>query len=41
MASAKEILTASDAIAAFYKPLKIILFGSYAYGCPNADSDGL
>lgn len=39
MASAKEILTAVDAIAAFYKPLTILLFGSYAYGSPNYDSD--
>ena len=39
MATAKEILTAVDAIAAFYKPLKILIFGSYAYGTPNYDSD--
>jgi predicted nucleotidyltransferase len=39
MATAKEILAAVDAVAASYKPLKILLFGSYAYGKPNYDSD--
>lgn len=29
----------ADAIARRFKPDKIILFGSYAYGQPNADSD--
>ena len=28
-----------DAIATEFKPQKIILFGSYAYGTPNEDSD--
>ncbi len=28
-----------DKIAASYKPQKIILFGSYAYGEPDQDSD--
>lgn len=28
-----------DAIAAAFKPRRIILFGSYAYGQPNEDSD--
>lgn len=28
-----------DAIAAAFKPRKIILFGSHAYGQPNEDSD--
>lgn len=28
-----------DAIAAVFKPQKIILFGSYAYGQPTEDSD--
>jgi predicted nucleotidyltransferase len=37
--TAKQIITAVDAIAVFYKPLSIRLFGSYAYGTPNADSD--
>jgi predicted nucleotidyltransferase len=39
VASARQIIQAVDAIAAFYKPLKIILFGSYAYGTPTYDSD--
>jgi predicted nucleotidyltransferase len=39
MATAKEILTAVDSIAAFYNPLMILVFGSYAYGTPNYDSD--
>lgn len=29
----------SDRIAAEFKPERIILFGSYAYGAPTADSD--
>lgn len=29
----------TDEIARRFKPHKIILFGSYAYGQPNADSD--
>ena len=28
-----------DAIAAAFKPRKIMLFGSYAYGTPTEDSD--
>ena len=28
-----------EKIATSYEPLKIILFGSYAYGDPNPDSD--
>ena len=28
-----------EEIAAVFKPQRIILFGSYAYGKPNADSD--
>jgi len=39
VATATEIFTAVDAIAGIYKPLKILLFDSYAYGTPNADSD--
>jgi predicted nucleotidyltransferase len=39
MVRSKDIITAVDGIAAFYKPLSIRLFGSYAYGMPNADSD--
>jgi len=39
VATAKEILAAVDAIVASYKPLKILVFGSYAYGTPTYDSD--
>ncbi len=39
MAAYAEIIAAVDSIAAFYKPQKIILFGSYAYGTPTYDSD--
>ena len=35
----KQILEIVKKIAASYKPLKIILFGSYAYGDPTEDSD--
>ena len=35
----KDIKHYCDAIAAAFKPEKIILFGSYAYGKPNEDSD--
>jgi predicted nucleotidyltransferase len=37
--SRKAIQQYCDAIAAAFKPRKIILFGSYAYGTPNEDSD--
>ncbi len=39
MISMPEIQRYCDAIAAAFKPLKIILFGSYAYGKPTEDSD--
>ncbi len=39
MISRKAIQQYCDAIAAAFKPRKIILFGSYAYGTPNEDSD--
>jgi len=39
VATFADIISAVDSIAAFYKPLKIILFGSYAYGTPTDDSD--
>ncbi len=39
MVSKTAIKRYCDAIAAAFKPLKIILFGSYAYGQPNEDSD--
>lgn len=35
----QDIKRYCDAIAAAFKPEKIILFGSYAYGEPNEDSD--
>lgn len=35
----KDIKRYCDAIAAAFKPRRIILFGSYAYGKPNDDSD--
>lgn len=35
----KEIEELTDTIVSIYKPEKIILFGSYAYGRPHADSD--
>ncbi|MBI3270473.1 MAG: nucleotidyltransferase domain-containing protein [Planctomycetes bacterium] len=34
-----SILELADAIAAQFKPQRIILFGSYAYGQPDAGSD--
>lgn len=39
MVSKTDIKRYCDAIATAFKPLKIILFGSYAYGQPNEDSD--
>jgi len=39
MVSMKDIKRYCDAIAVAFKPEKIILFGSYAYGEPNEDSD--
>ena len=35
----KEIKKITDQIVEKYKPEKIILFGSYAWGKPNKDSD--
>ena len=35
----KLILDMSSKVVREYKPEKIILFGSYAYGSPNEDSD--
>ena len=35
----RDIKRYCDAIAAAFKPRNIILFGSYAYGQPNEDSD--
>ena len=39
MVSMTDIKRYCDAIAAAFKPRKIILFGSYAYGKPTEDSD--
>src|SRR5215217_6005940 len=39
MVAMKDIQRYCDAIAAAFKPRRIILFGSHAYGKPNADSD--
>ena len=39
MISMQQIQRYCDAIAAAFKPAKIILFGSYAYGRPTAESD--
>jgi predicted nucleotidyltransferase len=39
MASMKEIKRYCDAVAAAFKPKRIILFGSHAYGKPTEDSD--
>lgn len=35
----RDIQCYCDAIATAFKPEKIILFGSYAYGTPTEDSD--
>jgi predicted nucleotidyltransferase len=39
MIAMKDIRAFSDRVAALFKPDKIILFGSYAYGTPTDDSD--
>jgi len=39
MVTKKKIIEISNIIAKGIKPYKIILFGSYAYGTPNKDSD--
>ncbi len=39
MVSRKKIRRYCDAIAREFKPKRIILFGSYAYGSPTDDSD--
>jgi predicted nucleotidyltransferase len=39
MIDSKAIQAACDEIAREFQPLQIILFGSYAYGTPNEDSD--
>ena len=37
--SAQQIIAFVDRIAARFKPLRVILFGSYACGSPTPDSD--
>lgn len=39
MISKQRIQSYCDAVAAAFRPQKIILFGSYAYGVPTEDSD--
>ena len=39
MVSRKSIQKYADAIAREFRPQRIILFGSHAYGQPTADSD--
>jgi predicted nucleotidyltransferase len=39
MVAMNEIQSYCDAIAAAFKPTRIILFGSHAYGTPTSDSD--
>ena len=39
MVTLSEIQSLANRIAALFRPEKIILFGSYAYGTPTPDSD--
>jgi predicted nucleotidyltransferase len=39
MVERKDILATCDDLVREFAPLKIILFGSYAYGMPTEDSD--
>ncbi len=39
MIETSQILSVADKIAEQFHPERIILFGSYAYGTPNEDSD--
>ena len=39
MVDQRDIATLSAQIAEAFRPVRIILFGSYAYGAPDADSD--
>jgi len=39
MVGMKEITEAAERIGQDFRPRKVILFGSYAYGTPTADSD--
>jgi uncharacterized protein len=39
MISRREIQAFVDQVVELFRPTKVILFGSYAYGKPNVDSD--
>jgi predicted nucleotidyltransferase len=39
MLAMRDIQTFSDVVAREFKPQRIILFGSHAYGSPGGDSD--
>jgi predicted nucleotidyltransferase len=39
MISRQKIMRFANAVAERFKPQRIVLFGSYAYGKPTADSD--
>ena len=39
MVEMDKIVSLSERIAAEFRPERIVLFGSYAYGTPTADSD--
>ena len=39
MVEVADILKFVDAVTAKFKPQRIVLFGSYAYGTPTEDSD--
>src|SRR4051794_13760447 len=39
MVLAGDIVRYVDAVVAAFRPRRVILFGSYAYGTPNTDSD--
>jgi predicted nucleotidyltransferase len=39
MITRREIEATCDSIVREFQPLKVVLFGSHAYGTPNEDSD--
>src|ERR1041385_1192198 len=39
MATARQIIQFTNKIAAAFRPQRVIVFGSYAYGTPTEDSD--
>lgn len=39
MVAMQEIQEVANRIAAEFRPRRIILFGSHAYGCPSEDAD--